>query len=74
VLSPLAEGALVFAIAWSVLPEVSAGALSVGSFAYFVTMLQQLATSSAEAGVMGSMVYENLLYVRHWNELMALPG
>jgi ATP-binding cassette subfamily B protein len=74
VLAPLAEGALVFAIAWAVLPEVSAGALSVGSFAFFVTMLQQLATSTADAGGSVSMVYQNLLYVRHWNELMALPA
>jgi ATP-binding cassette subfamily B protein len=73
VIAPLAEGALVFGIAWAVLPEVTAGALSVGSFTFFVTMLQQLATSSAEAGGSVSMVYENLLYVRHWNELMALP-
>ena len=73
VITPLIEGAVVFAIAWSVLPAVTAGALSVGSFAFFVTMLQQLATSSAEAGGCCSMVYQNLLYVRHWNELMALP-
>jgi ABC-type multidrug transport system fused ATPase/permease subunit len=73
VITPLLEGAVVFAIAWSVLPAVTAGALSVGSFAFFVTMLQQLATSSAEAGGCCSMVYQNLLYVRHWNELMALP-
>ncbi|HEX3759826.1 MAG TPA: ABC transporter ATP-binding protein [Kofleriaceae bacterium] len=73
VITPLIEGAVVFAVAWSVLPAVTAGALSVGSFAFFVTMLQQLATSSAEAGGCCSMVYQNLLYVRHWNELMALP-
>jgi ATP-binding cassette, subfamily B, bacterial len=73
VIAPLAEGALVFALAWAMLPQVTAGALSIGSFAFFVTMLQQLATSAADAGGSTSMVYENLLYVRHWNELMALP-
>jgi ABC-type multidrug transport system fused ATPase/permease subunit len=73
VLAPLIEGALVFAVAWWMLPDVTAGALSVGSFAFFVTMLQQLATSSADAGVSTSVVYANLLYIRHWNELMALP-
>ena len=73
VIAPLIEGALVFAIAWSMLPDVTGGALSIGRFAFFVTMLQQLATSSADAGGSASMVYENLLYVRHWNELMALP-
>jgi ATP-binding cassette subfamily B protein len=73
VLAPLAEGALVFGLAWAMLPRVTAGALSVGSFAFFVTMLQQLATSAADAGGSASVAYENLLYVRHWNELMALP-
>jgi len=73
VLCPLFEGAVVFAIAWWKLPEVTSGALSVGSFAFFVTMLQALATSSGEAGSSIGLVYENLLYVRHWNELIALP-
>jgi ATP-binding cassette, subfamily B, bacterial len=73
VLCPLFEGAVVFAIAWWQLPEVTSGALSVGSFAFFVTMLQALATSSGEAGSSIGLVYENLLYVRHWNELLALP-
>ena len=73
VIAPLAEGAVVFAIAWSQLSAVTAGALSIGSFAFFVTMLQQLATSSADAGSTTGMAYENLLYVRYWNELMALP-
>jgi ABC-type multidrug transport system fused ATPase/permease subunit len=71
--APLVEGVLVFAIAWSALPTVAAGALSVGTYAFFVTMLQQLATSSAEAGSSAGNTYENLLYCRHWNELMALP-
>ncbi|HSS02274.1 MAG TPA: ABC transporter ATP-binding protein, partial [Kofleriaceae bacterium] len=73
VIAPLAEGALVFGLAWAMLPRVTAGALSVGSFAFFVTMLQQLATSAADTGGSASMVYQNLRYVRHWNELMALP-
>jgi ATP-binding cassette subfamily B protein len=73
VIAPLAEGALVFGLAWAMLGDVTTGAISVGSFAFFVTMLQQLATHAADAGGSLSMVYENLLYVRHWNELMALP-
>jgi ATP-binding cassette, subfamily B, bacterial len=73
VISPLIEGVLVFAIAWATLPDVAAGALSVGSFAFFVTMLQQLATWTADAGGSFSVAYQNLLYVRLWNELMALP-
>jgi ABC-type multidrug transport system fused ATPase/permease subunit len=73
VIAPLIEGALVFAIAWAMLPRVAAGALSIGSFAFFVTMLQQLAINTAEAGVSASVAYQNLLYVRMWNELMALP-
>ena len=74
VVTPLLEGAVVFAIAWSVLPDVTAGALSVGSFALFVAMLQQLATSSAGAGRSVSMVYQNLVHVRHWNELSDLTA
>jgi ABC-type multidrug transport system fused ATPase/permease subunit len=74
VIAPVIEGAVVFAIAWSTLPRVMHGALSVGSFAFFVTMLQQLATSAADAGSCAGGTYENLLYCRHWNELMALPA
>jgi ABC-type multidrug transport system fused ATPase/permease subunit len=74
IIAPIIEGGVVFAIAWSTLPEVMRGALSVGSFAFFVTMLQQLATSSAEAGSCAGAAYENLLFCRHWNELMALPA
>jgi ABC-type multidrug transport system fused ATPase/permease subunit len=73
VIAPLVEGAIVLAIAWSALPDVTGGALSVGSFAFFVTMLQQLATMTAEAGTCVGATYENILYCRHWNELMALP-
>lgn len=73
VIAPLVEGALVFAIAWAMLPRVAAGALSIGSFAFFVTMLQQLAINTADAGGSASVAYQNLLYVRLWNELMALP-
>jgi ATP-binding cassette subfamily B protein len=72
VIAPIIEGVIVLAIAWWALPEVTAGALSVGSFAFFVTMLQQLATMSAEAGSCAGGTYENLLYCRHWNELMKL--
>jgi ATP-binding cassette subfamily B protein len=72
VIAPVIEGAFVFGIALWALPEVSRGALSVGSFAFFVTMLQQLATSSAEAGSCVGGTYENLLYCQHWNALMAL--
>jgi len=74
VIAPLVEGAVVFAIAWHALPGVTGGAMTVGTFAFFVTMLQQLATSAAEAGSSAGMAYENLLYCRHWNELMALPA
>ena len=73
VIAPIVEGGLVFGIAWSQISDVTAGALSVGTYAFFVTMLQQLATSSAEAGSSAGSTYENLLYCRHWNELMALP-
>ena len=73
VIAPIIEGAVVFAIAWWSLPEVTRGALTVGSFAFFVTMLQQLATSAAEAGSAAGTTYENILYCRHWNDLMALP-
>lgn len=72
-IAPLVEGAVVFAIAWVMLPEVSAGAISVGSFAFFLSMLQQLATMSAEAGVGAGWLYEESLHVANWNALMAVP-
>src|SRR5262249_53578993 len=39
VIAPVIEGAVVFGIAWWSLPSVTSGAVSVGSFAFFVTML-----------------------------------
>jgi hypothetical protein len=72
-LAPVVGGALALALAWSMQSDVTSGALSIGSLALFVTMLPRLATSAADAGASTSAVYEDLLYVRHWNELMALP-
>ena len=72
-LAPLLEGAAVFSVAWNMLPEVSAGAITIGSFAFFLAMLQQLATMSAECGVGLGWVYEESLHVKNWNALMAVP-
>ena len=72
-LAPVFRGTLALALAWSMLSDVTSGALSIGSLAFFVTMLPRLATSAADAGASTSAVYEDLLYVRHWNELIALP-
>jgi ATP-binding cassette subfamily B protein len=43
VVAPLIEGALVFAIAWSMLPDVTGGALSVGRFAFVIEPGQSVA-------------------------------
>ena len=71
--APLVEAALAFGLASAMLPDVTAGRLSVGSFALLVTMLHQLATQAADAGGALSMAYDTLLYIRHWNKLLALP-
>lgn len=72
-LAALIEGATVVALACATLTAVARGALSVGSFALFVTMLWQLARSIGDAGGGVRMICDNLPYVRHWNQLMALP-
>lgn len=49
VIASIVEGAVVLAIAWSRLHDVTTGVLSLGSFALFVTMLRQLAMALPRA-------------------------
>jgi ABC-type multidrug transport system fused ATPase/permease subunit len=60
-------------LAWAAVSGVGSGPPSVGSFAFLVTMLHQLATGTADAAGAIRRAHENLRHVRDWNELMAVP-
>ncbi len=72
-LAPLIEGGAMFLVAWLVLPQAIDRSITIGAYAFFVTMLQQLVTAAAAAGVQGGAVYENSLFVDFFVKLTALP-
>ncbi len=70
---PLLESAAAFLVAYDVLPRVVSGQTSIGTYAFFLSMLQLLTTSVAGIGTNGGFVYENSLFAKMFFELMALP-
>ena len=73
VIPPLLETLVLFAIAWRFLPQVTGGALSIGSFTLLVSMLDQLGSRAANASTQFAHIYENSLYADHYFEFLALP-
>jgi ATP-binding cassette subfamily B protein len=70
---PVIETALLFAVAWHLLPQVTSGAMSIGSFTLLVSMLDQLGSRAANASAQFAHIYENSLYADHYFEFLALP-
>jgi len=73
VIPPLLETLVLFAIAWRFLPQVTGGALTIGSFTLLVSMLDQLSSRAANASSQFAHIYENSLYADHYFEFLALP-
>ncbi len=73
VIPPLLETLVLFAIAWRFLPQVTGGALTIGSFTLLVSMLDQLGSRAANASTQFAHIYENSLYADHYFEFLALP-
>lgn len=67
------EMIVIFGFAFVKLPLVLSGAMSVGTFSFFVDMLDRVVNSVA--GMVGNLgwMYENNLYVNHFFEVMNLP-
>lgn len=70
---PIIEAIIVFAVAYYFLPTVIAGALTIGSFALLINMLEQLGSRAANASSHSAQIYENNLYVNHFFDFLALP-
>ena len=73
VIAPLAEGGVVLGLAAMSLHEVTGGAMTVGRYVFFVTMLQQLLSAAASVGANLGSLHENGLYVASFRSLLALP-
>lgn len=70
---PIIEAVFIFLVAYHFLPNVVTGAISIGSFALFITMLEQLGSRSANASMFLAHLYEDNLYVNHYFDFLALP-
>jgi len=73
IVPPLIETAVIFAVAWRFLPQVTTGALTIGSFTLLVSMLDQLGSRAANASTQFAHIYENSLYADHYFEFLSLP-
>jgi len=73
VIPPIIEAVFIFLVAYHFLPLVVTGTLTIGSFALFITMLEQLGSRSANASMFFAHLYEDNLYVNHYFDFLALP-
>jgi ABC-type multidrug transport system fused ATPase/permease subunit len=64
---------LLFFIAWLSLDDVMAGAMTVGTFALFISMIESLQTSAESSVLNFGEVYSHSLYVDDYFAVLALP-
>lgn len=70
--TPLFEIMIVFGVAYFFLPDVLSGAMTIGSFTFLASMIDQLVhTSGAVVGTFGEM-HEHNLYVEDFFAILAL--
>ncbi|KKQ28447.1 MAG: ABC transporter, ATP-binding/permease protein [Candidatus Levybacteria bacterium GW2011_GWA1_37_16] len=70
---PILETTVLFIIAYSQLPHVLAGIISIGSFTLLINMIDQLNGSAANAVTNFGEMYEHNLYIDHYFEVLNLP-
>ena len=70
---PILEAAVLFAIAYSQLPHVLAGALSIGSFTLLINMIDSLSGQAVGAVLNFGEMYSNGLFVDHYFDVLELP-
>lgn len=68
----LFEASVIFGFAYFKLPDVLTGAMSVGGFTFFLTLLDGLSSDAAGAILNFGDMYENNLYVQHFFDVMKL--
>ncbi|MBI2103534.1 ABC transporter ATP-binding protein [Candidatus Woesebacteria bacterium] len=69
----LLEVIIVFLFAYSKLPDVLAGSMSIGDFTFYISILGRLATEAADMVFNFGDMYESNLYVDHYFEVLRLP-
>lgn len=73
ILSPLLETSLLFAIAYWLLPEVTAGVLTVGSFSLLISLSSRLNKNTSNVALELAGLYENNLYIGYLFDVFDLP-
>lgn len=74
IFAPLIETILVFVIIYSILPKTLAAILTIGSFTFIITTLEQLRSNAAWGTAHCGQLYEHNLFVKPFFELMSLPN
>ena len=69
----LVEMGVIFVFAYTKLPLVLGGQMSIGDFSFFIELLSRMVESVG--GIVGNMgwMYENNLYVNHFFDILNLP-
>lgn len=62
--------AIIFLFAYLALPDVLTGAMSVGTFTFFISLLDRISNSAGAAVSNFGDLYENNLYVQHYFEVL----
>lgn len=70
---PILEAVVLFIIAYSQLPPVLSGILTIGSFTLLVNMISQLNGSATSLVITLGEMYEHNLFVDHYFEVLELP-
>ena len=70
---PILETAVLFAIAYTQLPNVLTGVLTIGSFTLLINMIEQLNGNASGAVINFGDMYEHNLFVDHYFEVLELP-
>lgn len=69
----LVEIAALFLLAYLKLPSTAAGIITVGSFVFYIQMLDRIATSVQRVATHLGELYDNNLYVDYYFEVLNLP-
>lgn len=70
---PILETAVLFVIAYTQLPNVLSGVLTIGSFTLLINMIEQLNGNASGAVINFGDMYEHNLFVDHYFEVLELP-
>lgn len=73
IISPLIENILIFGIIYLFLPKVLVGAISIGSFTFFISLIIRINNDFSWFSTHLGELYSKSLFIRPFFELMGLP-